>query len=150
MGKDYMGVSDDLDRAQAELDRLFQEMVAPGRWVVVRHTHAWRPPTDVYETDEHVVIRVEIAGMKEADFNVALTDRVLVVTGVRHDPSPKVAYHQMEIRYGEFRTEVYLHWAVNTESIQAVYTDGFLQVTLPKVHPRRVPVIEAADTSAES
>jgi HSP20 family protein len=150
MGKGYMGASDDLDRAQAEMDRLYQEMVAPGRWVVVRHAHAWRPPTDVYETGENVVVRVEVAGMKEADFSVSLADRVLVVAGVRHDPSPKVAYHQMEIRYGEFRTEVYLHWAVETSSIEAVYTDGFLQITLPKTHPQRVHVVEATDTNAES
>ena len=55
-----------------------------------------------------VVVRVEVAGMKETDLAVSLTDRVLVITGVRQDPSPKVAYHQMEIRYGEFRTEVFL------------------------------------------
>jgi HSP20 family protein len=150
MGKGFMRVSDDVDRAQAEMDRLYQEMVAPGRWVVVRHTNAWRPPTDVYETAENVVVRVEVAGMKEADFSVSLTDRVLVVAGVRHDPSPKVAYHQMEIRYGEFRTEVYLHWAVETNAIEAIYTDGFLQITLPKTHPQTVRVVEATDTNAES
>ena len=112
MGKSLMGLTDDLDRAQAEMDRLYHDMIVPGRWVVVRHTNAWRPPTDVYETDEAVVVRAEVAGMKEADFSVSLTDRILVITGVRHDPSPKVVYHQMEVRYGEFRTEVYLHWAV--------------------------------------
>ena len=80
MGNSTVELSGDLDRAQAEMDRLYQEMVAPGRWVLVRHTHTWRPPTDVYETDENVVVRVEIAGMKETDFSVALTDRMLIIT----------------------------------------------------------------------
>ena len=149
MGQSVMGLTDDLDRAQAEMDRLYHDMVVPGRWVVVRHTQAWRPPTDVYETDEAVVVRAEVAGMQETDFSVALTDRMLVITGVRQDPCPKVAYHQMEVRYGEFRTEVYLHWAVEKEGIEAVYADGFLQVTLPKVHPRKVPV-EVTHPNAES
>jgi HSP20 family protein len=131
------------------MDRLYQEMVVPGRWVVVRHAHAWRPPTDVYETDENVVVRVEVAGMKETDLSVSLVDRMLVITGVRHDPSPKVAYHQMEIRYGDFRTEVFLHWAVEQENIVATYTDGFLQVTLPKVGARRVRVVQVNDESAD-
>lgn len=149
MDKNLMGLTDDLDRAQAEMDRLYRDMVVPGRWVVMRHAQAWRPPTDVYETDDDVVVRVEVAGMKEADFAVSLTDRLLVITGVRHDPCPKVAYHQMEVHYGEFRTEVYLHWAVEKEAIVAVYADGFLQVTLPKLGPRRVQV-EVTNQNAES
>jgi HSP20 family molecular chaperone IbpA len=60
-----------------------------------------------------------------------------------------VAYHQLEIRYGEFRTEVYLHWAVEHDGIVATYSDGFLQVVLPKIHSRRVRVGEATGTSAE-
>jgi HSP20 family protein len=138
-----------MDRAQAEIDRLYQEMLAPGRWVVVRHTHAWRPPTDVYETDENVVVRIEVAGMKEPDFSVSVTDRLLVITGARQDPSSKVAYHQMEIRYGEFRTEVFLHWAVEQDEITAVYSDGFLQVTLPKVSARRVRVVDVSNMTSE-
>jgi HSP20 family protein len=148
MEKSQLEPSDDWGRAQAEMDRLYQEMVVPGRWVVVRHAHAWRPPTDVYETDENVVVRVEVAGMKEADLSVSLVDRVLIITGVRQDPSPKVAYHQMEIRYGDFRTEVFLHWAVEQENIVATYTDGFLQVMLPKVGARRVRVVQVNNENA--
>ena len=148
MGKN-LTLPGDMERNQSEIDRLYQEMLAPGRWVVVRHTYTWRPPTDVYETDEHVVVRVEVAGMKETEFHISLVERLLVISGVRQDPSPKVAYHQMEIRYGEFRTEVYLHWAVERDQITATYTGGFLQVMLPKVTPRRVHVVDAADTSTE-
>jgi len=149
MGKSLSEPSDEWGRAQAEMDRVYQEMVVPGRWVVVRHAHTWRPPTDVYETDESVVIRVEVAGMKETDFSISLADRVLVITGVRHDPSPKVAYHQLEIRYGDFRTEVFLHWAVEQDSITATYSEGFLQVMLPKVGARRVRVVQVNSESAD-
>jgi HSP20 family protein len=149
MGKSSQEPSDDWGRAQAEMDRLYQEMVVPGRWVVVRHAHAWRPPTDVYETDDNVVVRVEVAGMKETELSVSLTDRVLIITGVRQDPSPKVVYHQMEIRYGDFRTEVFLHWAVEPESIVATYSDGFLQVMLPKAGARRVRVVQANNENAD-
>ncbi len=125
---------------QTEIERLYQEMMTPGRWVVVRHTHAWRPSTDVYENDEAIVVRVEVAGMKDSDFSVTLVDHVLVISGVRKDPYPKVVYHQMEIHYGEFRTEVYLHWAIDESQIAATYSDGILQVSLPKQLPRKVPV----------
>lgn len=149
MGKNFVAFTGDLDRAQAEMDRLYQEMMAPGRWVVVRHTHAWRPPTDVYETDDDVVVRVEVAGMKETDFSISLTERLLVISGLRQDPCPKVAYHQMEIRYGEFRTEIFLHWSVDQEHITATYTEGFLQVTLPKLTARQVRVVDITNANAD-
>jgi HSP20 family molecular chaperone IbpA len=55
----------------------------------------------------------------------------------------------MEIRYGDFRTEVFLHWAVEQEDIVATYTDGFLQVMLPKVGARQVRVVQVNNENAE-
>lgn len=132
------------DRFQVELDRFRRDPFEPGRWMVWQHTQTWRPPTDVYETDEAVIVRVEIAGMRDADFTVTLHDQLLIITGTRIDPSPKVAYHQLEVRYGDFRTEVFLHWSVEADSITAVYQDGFLVVTLPKARQRRVKVVEVS------
>jgi HSP20 family protein len=131
------------ERTRAELDRLYQDLVGPARWVVMQHSHTWRPPTDVFETDEAVIVRVEVAGMRESDFNVVLSDQLLTVTGYRQDPSPKVAYHQMEVRYGEFRVEVYMHWSVADSDIQAVYENGFLQVVLPKTRKRQIRILES-------
>ena len=131
-----------VSRAHADIDRMYQDILAPTRWVVARHMQTWRPPTDVYEIDEAIVVRVEIAGMKESDFGISLQGRLLTITGMRDDPRPKVAYHQMEIRYGEFRVEVYLHWAVDPEAVMAVYADGFLRVTLPRVQPRKLHPVE--------
>ena len=70
--------------------------------------HVWRPPTDVYETEDAIVVRVEIAGMREADFTVALVERSLLIRGVRQDLTERRAYYQMEIPFGEFSTEVEL------------------------------------------
>ncbi len=137
---------DSSERFQMDLDRLRRDSMEPGRWVVWGNSNLWRPPTDVYETDEAVVVRVEIAGMREADFTVTLHDQLLTITGARTDPSSKVAYHQLEVRYGEFRTEVYLHWPVEQGSITATYQDGFLVVALPKARPRRVPVTELGES----
>ncbi|MBP7689646.1 MAG: Hsp20/alpha crystallin family protein [Thermoflexales bacterium] len=136
---------DSADRFQTDLDRIRRDSLEPGRWVVWPHSNLWRPPTDVFETDEAVVVRVEIAGMREADFTVTLHDQLLTITGARSDPSTKVAYHQLEVRYGEFRSEVYLHWPVEQAGITATYQDGFLIVVLPKARPRRVPVTEVGE-----
>jgi len=105
------------------------------------HAKIFRPPTDVYETANAVVVRVEVAGMDEHDFNIDLGRRTLVISGRRLDrSSSKIAYQQMEVFYGDFRTEVYLPWPINQAAVEATYRDGFLVVTLPKADVLRVPV----------
>jgi len=113
----------------------------------VVHTYDWRvrsstwsPPTDVYETEQAIVVRVEIAGMREEDFEVAVENGMLLIAGSRPDKPERRAYHQMEIRFGKFVTAVGLSAAVDVDASRAEYADGFLTVTMPKEGPK---VIEA-------
>ena len=110
-------------------------------WFSSRPRRRWRPPTDVYETDLHVIVKVEIAGMKADEFAISFTDHLLVISGQRRDPVGKISYQNMEIPYGEFRTEVRTGWALEQNEIEATYENGFLYVKLPKhCRERRVPV----------
>lgn len=117
-----------------------QDSPAGYDWYAPRRPRAWRPPTDVYETDSHVVIKVEIAGLQENDFDLSFRDGLLIVGGVRRDPVGKLIYQNMEIRYGEFRTEVRIEWSLNQAQIEATYEGGFLYVKVPKAREYRVPV----------
>lgn len=109
-------------------------------WRWHEHAHIWRPPTDVYESESGYVIRVELAGMRSADFSVKLEGRWLHVTGARSDQAERRAYHQMEIHFGEFRSDVEIPGAVDSQRLEAVYEDGFLIVTLPKAKPQIIPI----------
>ncbi len=110
-------------------------------WLTPRARRRWRPPTDVYETDTHVVIKVEIAGMKTGDFTIAFIDRKLSISGRRSDLGDKIIYQNMEIPYGEFHTEVRINWPLKESEISAHYEEGFLFVELPK-HSRefKIPI----------
>ena len=98
----------------------------------VRST-TWRPPTDLYETEENFVIKVEVAGMRDEDFEVAFENNVLMIHGHRPDLNEKRAYHQMEIRFGKFEIAVEIPVIVDLEKAIAEYKDGFLVIILPKV-----------------
>jgi HSP20 family protein len=104
-------------------------------WQVGVHSYAWTPPTDVYETEVSFVVRVEVAGMRESDFTIDVEDNFLVVSGVRAESAERRAYHQMEIRFGEFSTAVELPLGVDVSKAEAEYEDGFLSVILPKLKP---------------
>jgi HSP20 family protein len=109
-------------------------------WRLRMRSSAWRPPTDVYETEETIVIRVEIGGMREDDFDVELEGRVLSIKGNRHDIPEQRGYHQVEIRFGEFYIEIHLPAPVDARGVTADYDNGFLLVTLPKARSRQIQI----------
>ncbi len=119
-------VVDDIQRMSPDSVHLHLTMRSP----------AWRPPTDVYEIDDAVIVRVEIAGMHETDFSIILDGRNLSIRGVRQDVTERRAYHQMEIRFGEFNVDVEMPATIDVENVQATYQNGFLKIILPKVHMR--------------
>jgi HSP20 family protein len=123
-------------RIQAE--RLFGRPITG--WALHHHPHAWQPPTDVYETEQAFAILVEVPGMQAGDFTVSLADNLLTISGVRPNPASRGICHQMEIHYGEFRTDVYIAAAIDAEAITAEYRDGFLSVTVPKARAHRIQV----------
>src|SRR4030042_2999817 len=110
------------------------------RWRITSRPHAWRPPTDVYETEDAIIIRVEVSGMRESDFNISLVERTLTVRGIRQDTSERRAYHQMEIPFGEFDTEIELPYTIISDKVDANYRDGFLRITLPIAQPKHIKV----------
>lgn len=96
----------------------------------------WRPPTDVYETETHVIVMMELAGVNEDDIEVTIFDDVIVVSGARADtarPKEKVKYHEVGINFGRFRSEVFLPIQVNPDCVEARYENGFLYIWLAKV-----------------
>ena len=109
-------------------------------WRSPLRAHLWRPPTDVYETEGEVIVRVEIAGMQDKDFSIALTGRSLVVRGIRLEAPERRAYHQMEVFFGEFLSEVELPCAVIGDQVRAEYQAGFLRVVLPKERPQTIHI----------
>jgi len=98
--------------------------------------HLWRPPTDLYETEKEYIVRIEIAGMQDAELNIAIESNELAIYGLRQPPSEQAAYHQLEVRFGEFLSIVDVPGVVDLDAISADYKDGFLKVTLPKVSKR--------------
>ena len=123
------------------VEQMFSEQDPAGRRGIVRHPHAWRPSTDLCEMEDAYVAYIEVAGMKDGCLSVSISDRALTVVGTREHSGPRGAYHQMEIRYGEFRTQVRLPTAVDAEKVEASYDDGFLTVVMPKQEVHRVPVV---------
>lgn len=92
----------------------------------------WSPPTNLFETDQVYIVRVEIAGLREGDFNIQMEQDILTIRGTRTDLSGRGSYHQLEVRYGAFHIQMYFPGPINSALTVAEYEDGFLTVTIPK------------------
>lgn len=115
-----------------------REILHAVSWQV--RSNVWSPPTDEYETETAYVVRVEIAGMREEDFEVLLENDTLLISGARSDVPDRRAYQQMEIRFGKFATSVNIPGPVDVDQAHAEYKDGFLTVVLPKATPNQIKV----------
>lgn len=112
-----------------------------------RQPAIWSPPTDVFEADQGLVVLVEIAGLKEGMFSFAVQDRRLIVSGVRQRAIRELrAFQQMEIRYGEFRSEVMLPWLVDRDRVTALYQEGFLRIELPRAEGQQIRMVNIENT----
>jgi HSP20 family protein len=98
----------------------------------------WNPNTDIYETASEVVLKLEVAGVKREEIEITAHENRLIIRGNRKDCSPanKERYHQMQIDYGEFEKAFIFPFAVHSEKIKAVFSDGFLEVCIPKAKRR--------------
>jgi HSP20 family molecular chaperone IbpA len=107
-----------------------REILHAVSWQV--RSHVWSPPTDEYETEEAYIVLVEIAGMRDDNFEISLENNILLISGSRPDFLERRAYQQMEIRFGKFTTSVNIPGPINIEQARAEYQDGFLTIVLPK------------------
>jgi HSP20 family protein len=96
------------------------------------------PSADVYETDREVVVVAEIAGISEEQVEIVVDGRMLILSGERRpsEARPGRLYSQMEICHGPFRRELLLPVEVNPNEARARYSQGMLEIVLPKVSRR--------------
>ncbi len=109
----------------------------------------WRPPIEVVECTEELVVRVEIAGLTPPDLDVMVEGDELRVRGERTVayPNGRRIYHESRIRYGPFEVVVRLPFPVMVGAASAEYVDGLLSVRLPRQAAARVPM--RGDSSAQ-
>jgi len=118
-----------------ELEVYFNE-VAHGRPVGFVGSPKWKPPTDVYETTDAIVVHMDIAGMRSEDFKVELADGILTISGERVPASEgKRHYHALEVQVGPFERRLRVPTPVDPASVHASYEAGFLEVRVRKLPP---------------
>lgn len=104
----------------------------------------WRPPVEVYETGDELVVRAEIAGLSGGAVAVTVERDVLEIKGERPIApcDDRRMYHESRIRYGPFLAAIHLPFPVDDRAATADYRDGLLTVKLPRKAASRIAALD--------
>ena len=99
----------------------------------------WVPNTDVYETDNGLVVKVELAGMRSEHLEITVEAHRMRISGNRPDGcrAAKASFLVMEINYGPFESVLELPEAYDLSQAKAAYLNGFLRIDVP-LAPRQL------------
>ena len=92
------------------------------------------PAVDVFEDADDIVVKAEIPGAKKDEIEVNVTDSTLTISGQkeRKEEVNEDRYYRCERSYGAFSRSVELPSEVQAGKAKASFTDGVLEVRLPK------------------
>jgi HSP20 family protein len=99
----------------------------------------WNPAVDLYEKDDHYMIKAELPGVDKNDIKIDLKDRLLTLSGERsYDNEVKEEnYYRRERSYGRFQRAFTLPADVDSDKIKAEFKDGVLEIAVPKPEEKK-------------
>ncbi len=126
----------ELDSMERRMRRIFEEIgFAPGL----------APAADVYETDDELVVELEVPGYEEKELSIEVSDHTLAIKGSREktkeDKTKDFTLHERLER--EFERRFILPREVDTQHLKAVFANGVLEVHAEKlqtVKPKKVEI----------
>jgi len=132
------------------VDRLFDDS-RRGRVSLANAGTAF--PVDVLDTNDEVVVKASLPGVKPEDIEISITGEVLTLKGEASEEHEERAknWYRRERRVGSFLRQLQLPTEVNSEKAEAVFENGVLRLTLPKaetVKPRTIKVQPRATIAA--
>ncbi|MDH7500202.1 MAG: Hsp20/alpha crystallin family protein [candidate division NC10 bacterium] len=131
---------------QKEMDRLFGQYFGRMRGPEEESlAAAWAPAVDIYETEDKVVLKAELPGLKKDHIDIQIRENTLTLKGEKkfEKEVKEENYHRVERTYGTFQRSFTLPNTVKQEGIEAIFKDGVLEVSLPKAEeakPKKVAI----------
>jgi HSP20 family protein len=105
----------------------------------------WSPSVDIYETENELVLKVDLPDVELKDIDVRVENQTLTIAGERkfEQPESGKGFHRIERNYGRFVRSFAVPNSFDTGNVGADYKNGVLTVTLPKMEaakPRQIKV----------
>jgi HSP20 family protein len=137
-----------LTSLQDQVNRLFED-----NFTRDRSGHAdlatWAPPVDIYETENELVVKVDLPDLQDKDIDVRVENNMLTIRGERKfDDVHEDNYLRVERAYGSFMRSFSLPNTVSSENIRAEYHNGVLSLYMAKLEeskPKQIKISISGD-----
>ena len=132
----------DLNAMTEQLDRAIDRMLATDS----SRSGGWLPPADVFETEDEVVVQLDVPGLDPENISAEVVNGQLVVAGERRQSQAK-RFYRNERWTGRFVRTFALGPRLRGDNCEAEYRDGVLTLRLPKpeeTKPRRIEISRQA------
>ncbi len=104
----------------------------------------WKPPANIIETRDTLVIEMELAGVEKDDVTITLlNNQELIIKGVKKQPpleTERVAYYLFEREYGTFYKRIVIDFPLDATKIKSHMENGVLFVEIPKKKVQKISV----------
>lgn len=123
----------DLLDMYSKINRLFQQDLLGEDREQPMATSCWVPATDIYETKDDYVFKVELPGISKEDIKVEVNGDNLGIKGERKEEDVKPEnYHRIERVCGSFMRNFQLPKDADGQKMAAAMKDGILELHIPK------------------
>lgn len=132
----------EIERLQRQMNRLFDDT-----WISGLHDGEnliRTPAVEISETDDALILKLEVPGMEAKDLDVDVTKDSVVIRGERkqEEKNEENGITRTEFRYGKFERVIPLPIHIDNSNVDAEYKDGILNLTLPKVEEEKNKVVK--------
>jgi len=102
---------------------------------------------DVYQTDNDVVIKSTIAGVKSNDIDVEITNDMITIRGMRKNDEnvPQENYYYQELYWGPFSRSVILPIDIDADKAKASMKNGIITIKLPKLEKLKTKTLKVKE-----
>jgi HSP20 family protein len=130
----------ELSNLQRDMNRLFEDFfdrpfgISP-LWGEETGRKRFLPDVDLKETDQEVVLSVDLPGMNPDEIDISVTGNTFTISGEKSSEDQKKGegYYRRERSYGSFRRSIPLPTEVDKDNTKATYKQGVLKVVMPKI-----------------
>lgn len=101
------------------------------------------PAIDMYQTDDEIVVKASLPGVKADEVQINITGEILTLKGKTKQVEEKKdkAWHMREQRWGTFERAIALPTEVVADKAKAEFENGILTITLPKAEEVKPKVV---------
>jgi HSP20 family protein len=127
----------EIDRLKRDMNRLLSRFWDDFCIPVFPRPLREGPLIDLSETEDQVILRAEVPGVKPQDLDISISDDILTLRGeaTQETVTDEEGYQSTERGFGYFSRTIQLPCKVQMSDVKATFKDGLLSVVMPKCKP---------------